>query len=299
MFTCRIFIAPDGPTELYEDLLHRDLERLAGRFQQLSPKVQAKNHSVEFQDVTRDTVEEIEAFLQSEGDKYRLGVEETPLEAELVAARYVLLPVGGAYISTNRNGEPLNRYPRTICETCGAENKDFVPDPYLVSEENVRRIQDIYLAEDGIIIVSERFMALAGNRLAEHIRFGDVRIVRPAARTRLKDSYHWILPKYSLGKESRSKVLRHCSSCGTPIEIREISSGDKFNDAQIILEHFAPTPHPIALSGNWYGQRELEKPTALSRRVFISGEVYSFLATQKLSGIVRPTHIAVDQSRTV
>jgi hypothetical protein len=300
MFICRIFIAPGGVGQVYEDIVERSLRTVAGEFSALESHVSAINHFVEFKDVSREIVQRIEAFLREQGWDYDLAIEERCTDAELAEARYVPFPFSSDYIGLDRSGSPVNRYEKPTCPTCLLPQEGFVPNPFCVSEDNAGRVQDAYLGDGGVLIVSEKFMSVAGERLSPCVRIGEVRVLESTrARKRLKGYYFWILPKCSLGKQISSRILKVCPTCGAPTEIRTREMGDKFLDAQIILEDFGDRQHQIALSGNWYGERTRKRPMYVSRDVFVSGEFYSFLMKQKLKGPYRPENVVVTAAQAV
>jgi hypothetical protein len=293
MFLCRIFIAPGGVGRAYEDLLTQALQRLADEFPEFHPSIEPANHFVEFRDVDPGAVNKMEAWLNDRDHEYSLGIDEKCSDSELLKARFVPFLIEGEYVDSDRNHNPLNRYREVRCKTCLVPKEDSVPNPFVVSELNSRKVQDVYKAQNGIIIVSQKFLSAIGNKLSGCVHSGEAAVTEAPRTKRLKGPYFWLRPKFSLGREIRSVVRRVCESCGAPIEVRKIQTEDKFLDAQVVLEDFGSQSCDIALSGNWYGERTQERPISVTRDIFISGELCSFLLKQKLKGICSPTNVVV------
>lgn len=257
----------------------------------------AANHFVQFTEVTRQIVEKMDEFLSAMQVDYNVVIEEKCTDRDLSQAQYLeLLAEGHADLDEDENGNPLNQYPPGPCQTCFLPRDDVVANPLLIRREGFRKTQDIHGVDNGVLIVSQRFMSAVAQRLADSIHIGNVVFDEPFPADRLKDRYFWVRPKFTLGKEVHSHVLQVCETCGAPREVRKRETGDRFRDAQIIVEHFGDCQHDLALSGNWYGERTRAKPMSLSRSIYISSEFYRFLKSYGLRGIVRPEHVIVCDS---
>ena len=236
-------------------------------------------------------------FIRSEGYNHDPNrdfvIEEQCTDLELFSAEYVPFLIEGDFIDSNQDGEPLDHFSPGKCQACFLPPEETVPEPLSVSEVNSRRIQDIYWAHNGVIVVSEKFMSAVGAHMDDQVRTGQVIFKQSSRPRRLKDRYFWLRPRFSLGREIQSEVKKVCETCGTQLEVRKVERGDKFRDARIILEHFGDRKLNIALSGNWYGQRTREKPMSQIREIYISGGMYFFLTNQKLKGLVRPSNVVV------
>lgn len=277
---------------LFNDLLQK--------YCKYNPKIVVETF-LEFSNINKSIVSELLSFLHQNQIKYDLYQTEKLTDKDIYNSRFTEFLIEGDYIDEDDNGSMLNNYHSLICASCNLFDDKVIPNPYFISTKCIKNNQDIYHANNGIFIISERLKNFLQEKIGNEISFGDIKVKNSfLKKTKLKETFYWMRPKYFTGHETESCIKETCDTCNHPIEIRtELTDEVMKNDwgtvtrqkATLDVLNFPENECNIALSGNWYGRRTFEKPMSLIRNVFISGVLFKELQGFNLKGLVSPTKI--------
>lgn len=231
-------------------------------------------------------------FGQTTASFYTVTVHENIGHKDINQAAFVPLRILGENIDMDECWKPINAHTEFLCSNCFAYDESKIPDSYLISDDCIERVQDLYNAHNGMIIASEKALNYLQNIVGDAIQYGDAKFREPIKKKKFTSGrFFWIRPKVSLGRNVKSFVLKSCPACGRPIQMGEGKLPNKFDNCRIILEQIGDGTVPIALSGSWIGLRTREASIATIMDIFISGKLYSFLKKSGLVGLAKPEGI--------
>ena len=273
---------------------------LSEKYNKYNPKIVIDTFW-ECSNITDNMVDELLSFLNQHQIKYDLYLVEKVTDKDIYNSRFVEFLVEGDYIDEDNDGIPLNNYDSLICSSCNLYDDKIIPNPYLISTKSIKKNQDVYHCNNGILVISERLKNFLQENTEDEVLFGEIKIQGSILKkSKLKGTYYWMRPKYLTGYEIGSSIKEVCDVCNHPIEIR---SGliDKvcknycgtitFQKATLEISKFPDNECNIALSGTWYGRRTLERPMSIIRSQFISGTLFKKLEAFNVKGLVKPTKI--------
>ena len=243
---------------------------------------------VEFREGTPELAATLKQLCESKGYNYDIGVAPKYTSTDIKKASFVPLFTECAWLDSDRDDVPLNKYEAVICEVCGRCDESQVPNPYRINKKVLKKPPDIFRASNGIVVLSERAFELLWDDVKQWVQSGEVVIWDKGQVVPCTVKYKWFRPTSKVGMFTDARVLQRCDKCGLPTEIREVRSEDDiFEVNKEIVESFQNVSAPIALAGNWFGEIEPGKACNNHWEVFISGALHEKIRKLKLKGFVK------------
>ncbi|MGA2442025.1 MAG: hypothetical protein ABSH08_13805, partial [Tepidisphaeraceae bacterium] len=182
-------------------------------------------------------------------------------EEDIRKSRFLeLLIRGKERIDGDRDWKPFNSYQKWVCDTCWSFDLTEVPNPYIVARQ--KKNQDLYLASNGIIIVSKSLWQEVQEALKPWVRFGNV--AYSDAPHEPVDELLWMMPTQMLGWPTIMTILDRCPTCNRPTRIAMGQPPDPIMTTMTIVTEFPRRDIPIALAGSWYGEYRQGKQARVS-----------------------------------
>ncbi len=243
---------------------------------------------VELPNGTPEVAKILSQISESNRYNYDIGVfvDYTPKEIE--QARFVPLMALGNYVDRDKNHKFLNTYSKIECSHCMRPDYNCLPDPYFIHEIVMKKKKDIYYAENGMMILSERAFDWLRNDIGPWVDFGSPCIV-DNERNIISDApkHFWIRPKFVVGRYVNEEILQRCAECGEPIQIAKGTDGDIFERGKEVIESFCETKAPIVRTESWFGYFPPGSAHSRSYEVFVSGWLHEKIRKLKLRGFVK------------
>jgi len=217
-------------------------------------------------------------------------VQYTP--KEIKKARFVRLMALGNCVDHDKDYKFLNKYSKIECRVCGRPDYECLPARYIIHEIVIKRNKDIYYANNGMMILSQRAFDWLRDDIEPWVDWGHPCVV-DKQRNIVSDapSHVWIRPRFAVGRYVNEKILQRCSKCGELIQIAKSREGDIFERGKEIVESFCKTEAPIVRAGSWFGLFPPGSAHARSYDVFVSGELHEKIRKLRLKGFVKADYV--------
>jgi len=248
---------------------------------------------IEFTNATPELAASLKEFGTSNQYTFLMGSGPDYTQEEIRTARFVPFFIEGKYnVGHDTNYIHLNDYKTILCDQCGRIDDHSVPDPYYIDKKAMGTYRDIYKANLGLLIFSERAMKLLWKDIKDFVIRGKVLVEKNGQI--LDDSkrkYYWIRPKFQIGPYCNSVVKKSCEACKQPTEIRMDFYKAGFLMNVHMVSSYNNIEAPIALVGNWCGEITEGSPYGRHQDVFISGWLHEKIRNLKLKGHVEADYI--------
>jgi hypothetical protein len=253
------------------------------------------NAKLVFPDGTRSLARALIEIAQREGLAYRIGTFVKYTTAEIRQARFVPFFTKGDFADCDRDGHDLNKYTRILCGDCGTPDDSSMPALYHLDKAKMRKQLDLFYGSNGIMIVSAESFERLMPDIGEWVTSGPAAVVEDGKVVRGEKEYVWMRPKCEVGPYIKAKVLKMCSVCQRPTEIRIRDLDDPFENIFEMNKHtvtsFRGVEAPIALVGNWCGEIRPKRHFGRVRHVIISGALHEKIRKMKLKGFVEADYV--------
>jgi len=247
---------------------------------------------VELPNGTPDVANALIEMSESNGYKYDIGtlVDYTP--EEIRKACFVPLTSLGNFVDYDKKHVFLNSYTKIECPHCGRPDYGCLPDPYFIYEIVIKKNKDIYYANNGMKVLSERAFDWLREDLEPWVDFGRPCIV-DNERNIISEApqFLWIRPRIEVGRYVNERILKRCPKCGEPTQIEKSMQGDIFERGKEIVESFCGTESPIVRAGSWFGYFPPGSAHSRSYDVFVSGSLHEKIRKLKLKGFVKADYV--------
>ena len=216
-------------------------------------------------------------------------------KSELWKICYASLAVEGDYLDEDPDGNPLNRFPVSLCPACNMPDENHLPEPFYVSaKQMLRRKQDgvpdemlaakrdIFHCMCGVLAVSERV-----KRILEVLGqpFISARVAATQSQS-LPFSCWAIRPTRMWGHRAHLEIMKQCPLCRRPLKSHADMTNDFWRN-RIILKKTEMPDTDFVLDETWFGDRT-KRSAGFIRDVFVSGKLYDVLLRAKIRGLLRP-----------
>lgn len=247
---------------------------------------------LEFPNGTPEMEQLLRKECESKNYTYDIGTLVNYTPKEIREAHFVPLTALGNFVDYDKNYVFLNTYTKIECPHCGRPDYEFIPDPYFIYEIVLKKQKDLYYANNGMMILSQRAFDWLRDDIEPWIDFGRPCII-DNERNIVSEApqFVWIRPKFAVGRYVNEEILQRCSECGEPIQIAKGREGDIFERGKEIVESFCKTKAPIVRSGSWFGYFPPSSAHSRSYGVFISGWLHERIRKLRLKGFVKADYV--------
>jgi hypothetical protein len=245
--------------------------------------------------VTPDDAE-FERLLQKfrgevKGAKLGGGIIACLEPAEVKRARFLEAAFYGDQVDCDARWNPLNKWPKVLCDVCKFPDITAVPKPFLVSRAAMKK-QDLYEAGP-FIIAKAHAHDLLKKIIPGQFESGEAQVQGVKEKPAAADRLYWILPKATIGNESNKTVRRRCKTCGRNLDERQRPWPTDAKEPGLLelrnkVEHFGYTDADLALVGGFYGSVNEKGDGVVSwyRHKAISGRLFTFLKESGIKGML-------------
>jgi hypothetical protein len=191
---------------------------------------------------------------------------------------------------------PLNSFSKVLCARCGWYD-EAVPDaPYRIWGGGLRAKQEVYQANHGRFVVTDRILALLRAVAEKDLNWGPAEIVGEVPKG-MTATLFWIRPYGHVGANLAHYFEKQCPDCGVPIRCWfDARHGGMCG--RVVVEHFGDERWQMAMVGSWIGGREsCAERLTISRHTLISGGALAYLLANDARGLLIPEAGAFSESR--
>ena len=222
---------------------------------------------VEIRNAAKDDVHALDRVSAETGVGYQLVVESHFTRSELLRSRLVDLAIEGEFIDGDRDGNPLNEYPRLLCSACSMPDEGELPVPYLISRGSHAGARwdhpyegpfsfgrEIWYAECGVFVVRDRVRSILQRVIGDEIVCVPAEFI-PGPGSPPDAAFWAIRARQTWGVKTRRVAIETCPRCGRPTVARLREERDPFRKSAIHLKDEQAVSSEILTAEGWFGDR--------------------------------------------
>jgi hypothetical protein len=224
----------------------------------------------------------INRWMNREGERYRIVLLDMWTIDEIVRARWVEIHAKKGPANADMDWEPLNEYPRVLCEGCGNIDDSVLPRQIKISDLVIRSTDEIFYALNGLTVVNERVKDLFLQSVGDQLQWGQCQVIsssgKPKELHKPKTKFFWIRPKYLVGGYVNNQPIEgYCPKCGEAQYSPNVVDAKLIRNNRTTIEYFGSPDWNIAACGTSGHYRRRTGAALQQRDTFVSGGLWAYI----------------------